>query len=39
MLEKQKQAMKDERNFDFLLLVVGVPIIALVYVFVPALVK
>ncbi len=39
MLEKQKRALSDERNFNFLLLVVGVPIIALLYVLVPALLK
>lgn len=28
-----------ERDFDFLLLIVGVPIIALLYAIIPALVK
>jgi hypothetical protein len=37
MLEKQKKALADERNFDFLALIVGVPVIALLYVLVPAL--
>lgn len=37
MFEKQKNALKDDRNFGFLLAVIGLPIIAILCVLLPAL--
>jgi hypothetical protein len=39
MFENEKKALKDERNVGFLILIIGVPIVALLYIVVPALVR